>query len=247
MMAEQPGQSRVPSTGRMRILWAVIGVALAGVVIFALTRPADGRGASTTAVQAPNRVMATSGTPGPSTAMTPSSSAGATSGTPSSGGASKPLPTSSAGTSPGLPRTSAALPVGTPRPTPPPVSLTATATPIGGVVTSLTRIEKIQGVSNLPGEIAGPSLRVTVRITNNTASPVDLSGTVVNLYTGKELTPALPLSQPGAKPFPSSVAAGSSADGVFVFNVPASQRSAVRIEVDLSSQGNVLLFQGKVT
>lgn len=125
--------------------------------------------------------------------------------------------------------------------------LTATAEPVGGLVAKLSRIEKVQGISNLPGEIAGPSLRVTVAFTNNTAAPVDLRGVVVNLYTGKALTPAIPLGQPGSRPFPATVAVGSTADGAFVFNVPVDQRAPVRIEVDLSTRGNVLLFQGPIT
>lgn len=155
-----------------------------------------------------------------------SKSPGASSASPTSGG---PTPPASQGA---------------PRPTQPPVSLTAKATPVGGLTGRLARIEKVQGISNLPGEIAGPSLRITVEYDNATSSAVDLSGAVVNVYSGKALTPALMLSQPGAKPFPNSVAPGQKAQGVFVFNVPIDQRSSVRVEVDLSNQGSVLLFQG---
>lgn len=138
------------------------------------------------------------------------------------------------------------VPGGPSRPTKPPVSLTAPATPIAGLTTRLTRIEKVQGLSNLPGEIAGPSLRITVEYENGTPSTVDLRGAVVNVYFGSGLTPAIMLSQPGAKPFPSSIATGQKAQGTFVFNVPTNARQRVRVEVDLANQGSVVLYQGAV-
>ncbi|MBB2985720.1 hypothetical protein [Terracoccus luteus] len=117
---------------------------------------------------------------------------------------------------------------------------------MAGVTARLARIEKVQGVSTLPGEIAGPSLRVTVEYDNQTDAAVDLRGAVVNLYAGRDLAPAIMLTQPGAKAFPTSVAAGGTAQGVFVFNVPAASRSQVRVEADLANAGEVVLFQGPV-
>ena len=240
MAAERPGAvNPTRSVTRAAVVAAaVLLVALAAFFIVKSTEDPQ----SVSAPASASTTLESTGTTNPSIAVTPSPSVPS----PSQGTSAAPPPMASANVTPSS-SAGVAPAAGTPRPTPPPVSLTASATPVGGVVTTLARIEKVQGVSNLPGEIAGPALRVTVRFSNNTAAPVDLSGTVVNLYTGKELTPAIPLTQPGGRPFPASVQSGASADGVFVFNVPLSERSAVRIEVDLSNQGNVLLFQGPVS
>lgn len=146
--------------------------------------------------------------------------------------------------------TSGSLSIGvttTPRPTQPAVPLAAIATPLNDLTARLARIEKVQGISNLPGEIAGPSLRITVEYRNATSSPIDLRGAVVNVYAGREVIPSIMLTQPGVKPFPAFVGAGKKAQGTFVFNVPTSLRSQVRVEVDLASNVSILLFEGPVS
>jgi hypothetical protein len=115
------------------------------------------------------------------------------------------------------------------------------------VKVALTSIAPVQGVATIPGEIAGPALRVGVEITNDTSAAVDLTATVVNLYYGAQATPALTLTEPGASPLPASVAPGASAKGVWVFTVPTDQRDAVKIEVDLEADVSVVLFSGPVS
>jgi len=117
-------------------------------------------------------------------------------------------------------------------------------TPEAGVTAAVSKIEAVEGTAEVPGEVGGPSLRVTVQIDNQTGSELDLSFAVVNLYYGEDMKPALPLGQPGVEPFPGSVDAGGSASGTYVFNVPVDERDDITIELDLSVDSTVVLFRG---
>ncbi len=117
-------------------------------------------------------------------------------------------------------------------------------TPEAGVTAEVEKIEAVEGTAEIPGEVGGPSLRVTVQVTNGTGSELDLSLAVLNLYYGAAMTPALPLGQPGVVPFPASVDAGESAAGTYVFNVPEDERDDITIELDLSVDSTVILFRG---
>ena len=130
------------------------------------------------------------------------------------------------------------------RPTAEPVPLDAPAAPTAEVSATITSIEPVIGEANVPGEVGGPSLRVTVTITNETAERLDLTSAVVNLYYGPDRTPAISLLQPGQQDFPTSVDAGRGGEGVFVFRVPPEERGDVLIELDLSVDATVVLFTG---
>ncbi|WP_199424899.1 hypothetical protein [Actinotalea solisilvae] len=130
------------------------------------------------------------------------------------------------------------------RPTAPPVALDEPAVPAPQVTATLSRIEAVEGVANLPGEVGGPSLRVTVAIDNATDAPLDLTTAVVNLYVGPDRAPAITLLEPGHEEFPVSVDPGQQATGVFVFLVPVEQRDLVTVELDLSTEADVVLFEG---
>lgn len=140
---------------------------------------------------------------------------------------------------------------GTPTPsqsrsTRPVVPLTEANTPAAGVAARVVAIEAVTGKVQLPGEIAGPALKVTVEITNSTGSVLDTNGGVVNLYGGPRLVPAIPLSDPPGSPFPDRLEPGQRATGSFVFNVPIAQRDKIRVEVDFGRFGDVVLFEGPV-
>lgn len=143
----------------------------------------------------------------------------------------------------------------TPPPTDPPVvaatpqpthtaQLAVPAVIVRALTARVTRIEAVQGIAQGPGEIAGPALRFTIRITNSTGRSVDLSNTVVNAYFGPDGVPATQLESPGGVTFPRFVAAGHSAVGVFVFTVPTAQRSDVEVTVDTSVHNPVIAFRG---
>jgi cytoskeletal protein RodZ len=157
-------------------------------------------------------------------------------------------PASSGAASPSTAPTTSKKPVrpssaSTPQPT-----RTATISSAAPIVRNLSatvsKTESVQGTASGPGEIAGPALRFTVRISNDTDKRVSLADTVVNVYTGKDEAPAVQLSGPGGKSFPASVSPGSAATGVFVFNVPKDQRGRITVTVDTSVANPVVAFTG---
>ncbi|AEE47157.1 hypothetical protein [Cellulomonas fimi] len=113
-----------------------------------------------------------------------------------------------------------------------------------GVTAELVRVEAVAGEAEGPGEVAGPAVRVTVRLTNGTAAAVPLTSTVVNVYGGTDRAPAEPLSGPGAKPFTGTLEPGASATGVLVFNVPADQRDPLQVTVSYDPTVTTVLFEG---
>gem|GEM_PF-3472899 len=114
----------------------------------------------------------------------------------------------------------------------------------GGVVVSLARLEAVDGQAVAPGEISGPAVRATVSIRNTGKSALDLEYVVVNAYTGADRTPAGAIMQPGGKPFGGSLAAGNSAEGVYLFSIEEADREDVTITVDYGVGEPVVVFQG---
>jgi hypothetical protein len=128
-----------------------------------------------------------------------------------------------------------------------PVPLDGTADGGDGVTATLPRIEAIQGTAVGPGNVAGPALRVTVRIQNGSAEPLSVDGVAVNLYLGEELAPANPLDDPSQQAFTGRVQPGESADGVYVFTVPTDRRDAVTVEVGYGPGVPFLRWSGPVS
>lgn len=133
-----------------------------------------------------------------------------------------------------------------PQPTAAPVGLLEKKAVKGGVSAVITEVEAVAGEAKGIGEIAGPAVRFKVTVMNNTAQPLSLDSAVVDLTFGAKNEPAGALSGPGAVPFPSSVAAGTSATGVFVFAVPPDARDNVTIHFNLEAETPVATFTGKV-
>ncbi len=128
--------------------------------------------------------------------------------------------------------------------TAPPVAIDEEADAGTGMTFRLTELEAVDGEANGPGEIAGPAVRVTVVAANDSASPVSLVGVVVDLTYGAEKTSAAPLSGPGVVRFEGQVAAGGSATGVYVFDVPVDQRGVVTVLVSYLASVSPVVFEG---
>jgi hypothetical protein len=170
--------------------------------------------------------------------------------------------TSAAGADPGAAAsTSAAPPELAPAPvTPEPAGPTEDATelppsltPVGfdepaavgnGITAEVVSLEAIDGTGQGAGNIAGPALRATIRITNGTAAPVSLDGVAVDLAYGPELTPASPLGDPSTAPFAGMVQPSGDAVGVYVFSVPAGDRDLVNLSVGYQAGAPFLVFAG---
>jgi hypothetical protein len=144
----------------------------------------------------------------------------------------------------------------TPQPTGPTSDATALppslpAVPLGepaavgnGITAVVSGLEAIDGTAQGPGNVAGPALRATVRVTNGTAEPVSLDAVVVDLATGPDLTPASPLDDPSELPFSGTAAPGETVEGVYVFTVPADDRDAVTVSVGYQAGAPFLVFTG---
>lgn len=127
-----------------------------------------------------------------------------------------------------------------------PVTIDEPATITPGLTAEITTVEAVEGVARGPGEVAGPSLRLTITIANTTAADAPLDTTVVSAYYGADRTPAPELRQPGGSPLPSSIAAGASATGIYIFSVPEEERGNTTIMVDYSVDVDPLVFQGDI-
>lgn len=126
----------------------------------------------------------------------------------------------------------------------PPIGFDDEAEVVPGVRFTISQLEAVEGTAEGRGEIAGPALRFRVDVANDTAESVPLDTTVVNVYVGEAQSPAEDLSGPGVEPFPAAVAAGGTASGVFVFNVPVEDRDLVSIAVDYAVGVPIVVFQG---
>lgn len=133
-----------------------------------------------------------------------------------------------------------------PRETAPPVALDEAAEPADGLRVSLTSIESFTGSVSVPGEVAGPALEVTVEVENRGKSAALTDTLIVNVYYGPDRTPANILVRPRTD-LPLSVPAGKTAEGVYAFSVPENARGQILVEVDLSVDLPVVLFEGAVS
>lgn len=114
----------------------------------------------------------------------------------------------------------------------------------GGLTAELTSIAAIQGAGAGPGNIAGPALAVTVRITNGTGAPLLLDQVEVALsYTAEEVA-ASPVDDDAVSPLRGTLSDAASAQGTYVFSVPADQREVVSVTVGLVAGSPLLVFTG---
>lgn len=131
-------------------------------------------------------------------------------------------------------------------PTLAPVGLTDPADAGDGVTVAVTGIESFTSDASGIGNIAGPALRVTVRVTNGTGADLSVDAVSVNLSYGADATPGSPLDDSSQRTFSGTVAPGGSADGVYVFSVPEGERDVVSVEVGHTPGTPVLAFRGPV-
>lgn len=115
-----------------------------------------------------------------------------------------------------------------------------------GLVAEITAMKSVEGEAVQAGEIAGPAVQFSLRLTNDTDEPIDLGFIAVNAYIGEAMTPAGGLVKPGGAPFEGTLKAGDSAEGVYVYNVPESQRADVTLTVDYRAGQPSFVFRGTV-
>jgi cytoskeletal protein RodZ len=187
----------------------------------------------------------------PASASTAPSISGSGSTAPSPNGSASTGGMSAAPTTP-VPKASVPSPTATGEPTVVPtepvqsttVPLDKTAPAGKDVVVQVTKFEGVKGKAQGPGEVAGPALRVTVKVGNRTTKPLPMNLALVNLYYGKDATPASALSGPGMQPLSKPVRAGTSAAGRYVFSVPKSEQGFVTVEFSYTTDAPTVVFSG---
>ncbi|GAA4745903.1 hypothetical protein GCM10023328_30070 [Modestobacter marinus] len=117
---------------------------------------------------------------------------------------------------------------------------------VAGVTASVVRIESIDGQATGPGDVAGPAVRVTVRIDNTTGELTSVDGVSVNVFSGPDRVPATPLGDPSQAPLSGNAPAGGSVEGVYVFSVPAAAQDDVTVQVGLRADAPRAVFSGAV-
>lgn len=222
---ETPGRGRGGAAALISVLAAVI---VAFVVIGVITAAGAPRRPSSTAAAAPSASLAVAPSSTPSAAASPSPTA-----TPTAKAQAKAKPKAAP----------TQVPAARPQPTKT-ATISKPTTIVKALTAKVTKMEAVQGKADGPGEIGGPSVRFTIAISNTTGKTVDLSNTVVNAYYGADSTPAIELRLPGGRTFPSSVKSGSTATGVYLFNIPEASRGKVEVTVDTSVRNPVVAFRG---
>ena len=232
MSTGTPG--RIPRGSRRRRLLTAVAAALVAAALLAVALVA-GRGGTEPAGS------------GPSAATAPAEGTGTGEPTAPAGPSPRVPPAPSPTGDPAALTAGPAALTGDPAvlpPSLPAVALDATAAVGDGVTGSLQSLDAVEGTATGPGNVAGPALRVTVRLENGTAGPVSLDGAVVTMAHGAAQTPASPLDDPAAVPLSGVLEPGDSAVGVYVFTVADDARETVTVSVGYRPGAPYLVFTG---
>lgn len=113
-----------------------------------------------------------------------------------------------------------------------------------GLTANVVSVESYTATAKRAGEVSGPAVKVTLRLTNGTGSAFPLSTAGVNAYYGSEATPAAPVAgDPAAKPFSGSLTPGAAATAVYVFSVPADEEGSVTLTLSDQAGARLVVFQ----
>ncbi len=226
-MTVPPAGPSAPRRRREVVAGAAVAVAVA--VLVAVVGLTGGPGDDD-----PPSVAATT-TASPSTAASPSAPAPGA-GTDAPGGGT-PSPAVATGPTGAADQPPTALPA---------VALDEEATGEEGVRARVVALEAVTGSGEGRGSIAGPALRATVQLVNDSPDPVALDLVVVNLTHGADATPAPPVRDPSAVPFSGLLGPGETAEGVFLHSVPTDDRGTVTLTVGYRAGAPLLTFSGPV-
>lgn len=113
-----------------------------------------------------------------------------------------------------------------------------------GATVSLSTIETISVEAKLPGETAGPAVRVTVAVKNEGDEPLDVNSAVVTLSAddggyGVGTTAGDP------DPLQGSVEPGSTVMGTYVFMLDPAKDREVTISVNYAAGDPLAVFTGR--
>ncbi|MEQ6896513.1 DUF4352 domain-containing protein [Microbacterium sp. KR10-403] len=113
-----------------------------------------------------------------------------------------------------------------------------------GVAVAVAKVRDLTVKATTPGEIAGPAVAITLRVTNGGAKGINLSAAMISV-TGSHGAYGQPTTSDPYDPFSGSLAAGDSATGTYVFRLPAEQRKSLSVTVEYVAGAPVALFVDK--
>jgi hypothetical protein len=125
-----------------------------------------------------------------------------------------------------------------------PVGLDETADFGTGLTLRVDDIAAVDGVARGPGQVSGPALRLVMEARNASGGSVSLERMVVDLTYGSDDTPAMPLREPGAKPFEGELPGKGSARAVYVFAVPEKARGRITVSASYTGSAPTVVFEG---
>ncbi|MCC3272960.1 hypothetical protein MUK71_05130 [Arthrobacter zhangbolii] len=128
----------------------------------------------------------------------------------------------------------------------PPADLGGQPSGNAGVRLRVSSVQAVDGVAEGIGEVAGPAIRFTLSLTNETAAPLDLADVVVTVEAGPDALPAGELSGPDVSPFPARAEPAGTVSATYVFLVPVELRDLLRISLNYSPEEPIVVFQGSV-
>lgn len=112
------------------------------------------------------------------------------------------------------------------------------------VTAKLAELEFITVTGTRAGEVSGPAIRVTVEMMNGTDGAISLDAVTVNAYFGAETQPASPFdSETESEPFTGTLAAGETAQGVYLFSIPEGQDDDIVVTVSKSPESPLVVFR----
>ncbi|QTE28897.1 hypothetical protein [Pengzhenrongella sicca] len=218
---------------RMVVGASVVGVAaIGGALWLGLAGADDGDAAAATPSASPTPSATAEATPEPTATETPAPAETAPADT-----VSAPADGDIPDQTPVEPREVVELPA---------VGLTETADFGNAVSARLLTTSRVDGVGQGVGERSGPSMLVTVEITNASSADVDLDYVVVNLYGPENAPGQLLLGDSRSAPMSGILPPGEVRTGSYVMRLPDSAGSTVKIEVSYGAEVPTAIFSGDV-
>jgi hypothetical protein len=126
-----------------------------------------------------------------------------------------------------------------------PVDMDDTADAGNGVEVTLSRIRSVEAEANLPGEVGGPAVAVTVEVANGSQERIDLDRVTVDLATSAGAS-ASPVLDPDLEPLAGALDAGRTRSGTYVFTLADDERTDVSVRVRYSADTPTVVFTGSV-
>ena len=111
-----------------------------------------------------------------------------------------------------------------------------------GLEVKLVTVKRTEVTGTGIGAANGPAYDIVIELDNDSDKKIDLSAVVVNVYTGKEPTPATPADAKGAAPLSGSVAAGATVRGRYFFGVTA-YGGVVRVALSTSADSGLVVLE----